>query len=451
MKKILFCVAIAGLILSTSAAAKTPWMRKHPDVSWRYLERWEKEHQWLTPAREGRIYFQKHEVGQARPLLEKAVEEGADDGRLLYELGYSCRVGGDNEAALDYLDRAARLLARDDPGHLYHFNALYLAGLIREERGEETQALSNYEEALRLRPDLAPLRYRKAYLLVRRGETSAAREEIARVLERDPGSGAANFFAGLLALESGDLTGAEQHLGRARSAGVEPGPVLYALGHVSLGRGDSEAAIARFEGALEADPGNRDALAALANLSYREDDLARARKYFQLLAAREPSAARWHYNLGVVYRDLGLEELSGQSLAEARRLDPELRTLEKITPAAAGPFNEAGELLEDGQPRAAIELYREALAADPFFIPAHYNLAIACRRAGEGRRALRQYDRLLRIDPDYGPARLNAGIIAVEQKDRPAAARHLRRYLELEPDSPQAGLVRRYLREMRGW
>lgn len=451
MKIILLIAALGCLNFPLSAGAQTPWMRRYPDVSWRYLENWEKEHQWLTPAREGRIYFQKHEVGQARPLLEQAVAEGAEDGRLLYELGYSCRVEGDDAAALNYLDRAARLLARDDPDHLYHFNALYLAGLIREERGEEDRALADYAEALRLRPDVAPLRGRKAYLLARKGQTAAARAEIEEVLKRNPGSGSALFLAGIFALEEGEYDAAERYLQLALSAGAAPAPVHYALGFLARNQDQPRQALSHYENALAADPGHRDALAALANLSYREDDLDRARKYFELLSAREPDRGRWYYNLGVIYRDLGRDDLSQAALAEARRLDPNLVSSPGIAAAAAPPFQRAGELLENGRPRAAAEIYREALAEDPFFTPAHYNLAIAYRRAGEGRRARRQYDRLLRIDPDHGPAHLNSGIIAVEFKDRPAAAFHLRRYLQLEPDSPQADLVKRYLREMRGW
>ncbi len=448
--KILSAVVIL-LVVVPAARAKTPWMRRHPDVSWRYLERWEREHQWLTPAREGRLYFQKYEVGRARELMEQAVAEGAEDGKLFYELGYSCRVEGDDRAALGYLDRAAQMLARDDPGHLYHFNSRYLAGLIREELGDEAGALADYRAALRIRPEVAPLRYRKAYLLFRRGETAAARAEVERVLEREPDSGPALFLAGLFALEEAEYPAARQYLERALAAGADPAPVHYGLGYLALQRGRPGEALDRYESALAADPGHRDALVALANLSYREDDLERARQYFRILAEREPDRARWHYNLGVVYRDLGFDGLSERSLAEARRLDPELVTRERIAVEASAPFLRAGELLEEGRPRPAIDLYREVLAEDPFFLPAHFNLAVAYRRAGEGRRASRQYERLLRIDPDYAPARLNAGIIAVEFRDRPAAARHLRHYLRLEPDSPQADLVKRYLREMRGW
>jgi len=451
MKKFLFLAAAGCLLIAPAIPAQTPWMRRHPEVSWRYLERWEKEHQWLTPAREGRIHFSLYEVGRARTLLEQAVAQGAEDGRLLYELGYSCRVEGDNQSAFRHLERAAELLAETDPGHLYNFNARYLSGLILEERGDDAGALDRYSAALALRPEVSALRYRRAYLLSRQGETSSARAEIEEILEREPDSGPALYLAGLLALENDELSSARSRLERALAAGAEPAPVQYALGYVALRREEIPEAFRRYRAALAAAPGHRDALVSLANLSYREDDLDRAREYFELLAEREPDRGRWHYNLGVVYRDLDREELSRQSLDRARRLEPELFARDRPAAEAPGSFLRAGEALGEGRYREAIALYRQALAEDPFFVPAHFNLAVAYRRSGQGRRALRQYGRLLRIDPDQGPAHLNAGIIAVEFKDRPAAARHLRRYLQLEPESPQADLAKRYLREMRGW
>jgi len=58
MRKIVL-LAVWLLLISSSASAQTRWMKQHPDVSWKYLARWEKDHQWLTPARIGKLHFQK--------------------------------------------------------------------------------------------------------------------------------------------------------------------------------------------------------------------------------------------------------------------------------------------------------------------------------------------------------------------------------------------------------
>ena len=451
MKKIVLLFACL-FFLSSFVSAQTRWMRLHPDVSWKYLEQWEKKHQWLTPAREGRIHFQNHELGLARERLETAVAEGAEDGRLLYELGYCCQAQGDAAKALRHYLEAVDLLARLNPDHLYHFNAEYLIGVLYEDKGERERALDHYDRALKLRPETGPLRYRKAFVLHRLGRLDESLAEIERVLELTPDSGSANYLAGLLSLERGDLLAARKYLETAASHGVEEVSIDYCLGYISSRQGRYEAAIAYYEKAIRGDPAHREARIALANLAYEQDDLGRSREHFECLTQLEPSVARWHYNLGVVCRLLEMDEMAGRELDEARRLDPDLVFLTGRPPEGVPAlFIRAAQMQAEENYSRAIALYREALAEDPFFLPSRYNLALAYSTGGERNKALRQYSRLLRIDPDYSPAHLNAGILAYQKKRRQDAAHHLRRYLILEPDSLQADLIKRYLRDLRGW
>jgi len=438
-------------MLSSTASSQTRWMRLHPDVSWNYLKEWEKEHSWLTPAREGKIFFQKHRVGEARTLLEQAVAEGSDDGRLFYELGYCCQAEGDNEKALRYYREALARLARRDPEHLYHFNAEYLIGALCEEKGEDEEALSHYENALKLRPETAILYYRKAYIFHRQGHSDQSLAEIRRVLELTPDSGSALYLAGVLSLERGDLPSARKYLEKAVRNGAEASSAFYCLGAVSSRTGRYEDAIEYYEKALQADPEHREARIALANLFFERDDFSGARKHLEWLVRREPAVARRHYNLGVVYRQLEMDEEAGRELEEARRIDPDLVFLSGYPlEGVAALFTEANQSQAEGDYQRAIILYRQARAEDPLFIPIRYNLALAYAARGERNQAIRQYTRLLRIDPDYGPAHLNLGILAFKKKLR-SAAYHLRKYLELKPDSGQADLIKRYLRELRGW
>jgi len=427
-------------------------MRRHPDVSWKYLARWEQEHQWLTPARIGKLHFQKHEVGLARQKLEIAVKEGAADGRLLYELGYCCRVQGDNDQALEYLSQAAEKLARDDPGHIYHFNSEYLIGAIFEDKNEVARALTHYENGLRLRPDTPPLHYRKAYLLHQQGKIESSLAEITKVLALAPNSGAAAYLAGILSIERGDLPGARIYLLQAIENGETGGAAYYCLGFIASAEGSNEESIEYYLKALLAEPGHREAMIALANLYYEEDNLSEARKYYEALVEKEPSSGRRHYNLAVVYRGLEMDEKADAELAEARRLDPDLQFLTRAEGEDVPEYFAEDARLQQGKKyREAIDLYRRALLADPFYIPTRYNLAIAYNEKGERTRAIRQYSRLLRIDPNFAPAHLNLGILAYEKKERRISAFHLRKYLSLEPDSPRTDLIQRYLHDLRGW
>ncbi|MEA1927810.1 MAG: tetratricopeptide repeat protein [Candidatus Auribacterota bacterium] len=427
-------------------------MRLHPDVSWKYLARWEKEHQWLTPARIGKLHFQKHEVGRARKQLETAVEEGASDGRLLYELGYCCLVQEDNEKAFEYLSQAAEKLVRDAPDHIYHFNSEYLIGTIYEEQNSPDSALTHYDNALALRPETPALHYRKAYLLHKRGNFAQSLNEIEQVIKLSPHSGSAAYLAGIISLENGDLSAARTHILNAIKNGEENNASYFCLGFISSRQGRGKEAIEYYKQALELEPDHRETLLALANRYYEEDNLSAAREYFESLVAEEPDSARRHYNLGVVYRGLDMNEAAEKELAEARRLDPDLVFLSRPAGDDVPELFAAGARLQrEGKQREAIALYRRALFSDPFYLPTRYNLAIAYNARGERSRAIRQYSRLLRINPDFSPAHLNLGILAYKKKQRTHAAFHLRKYLSLEPESPREELIKRYLHDLRGW
>lgn len=451
MKKIILSFVCLS-VFSSSVYTQTRWMRLHPDVSWKYLAQWEQKHQWLTPARIGKLHFQKHEVGRAREQLEAAVAEGAEDGRLFYELGYCCRVQGDNDKALEYLRQAAEKLARDDPDHIYLFNSEYLIGVIYEDKNETERALSHFENGLRLRPDTPALHYRKAYILHKQGNLELSLAEIKQVIKLSPNSGSAAYLAGILSLEKDDLPAARTYLLNAIKDGEEKGATYYCLGCISSRQGRYEEAVEYYRKALETEPDKRETLLALANLYYEQDNLVAAREYYESLVVMEPASARGHYNLAVIYQGLDMNEAARKELAEARRLDPDLVFLSK--PAAEDVpelFADAARLQKGGKYEDAIDLYRRALLSDPFYLPTRYNLAIAYNARGERTRAIRQYSRLLRIDPDFAPAHLNLGILAYQKKQRKESAFHLRKYLTLKPESPRTELIQQYLRDLRDW
>jgi len=239
---------------------------------------------------------------------------------------------------------------------------------------------------------------------------------------------------------------------RAIENGASEGAAYYCLGSVSSAEGKYEKAGGYYRNALQAVPDHFEATIAIANLYYEQDNLAAARKYYEVLAKMEPSSARRHYNLAVVYRGLEMDEEAEASLAEARRLDPELVFLTRAEGNDVPElFAEGARLQKEGKQKESIDIYHRALLADPFYIPTRYNLAIAYNGCGKRNQAMRQYSRLLRIDPEFAPAHLNLGILAYEKKEQEDAAFHLRKYLALEPDSPRKELIQRYLHDLRGW
>ncbi len=424
-------------------SALTPWMRKHPEASWNYLKNWERRHEWFTPRREGRLMFESERLAEAEAFLERALAEGGADGALFYELGYCRWATGRPAEAFELMGKAAAWYAGNRPGHLYHFNSLYLRAGYLEETGRPEEALAEYAAAEALSPGSGALLLKMAGLNLELGRTEEALSGLGRIPPEDPGAAAAAALAASIHFEKGDLEQAARELARA---GEEPF-ALYLSGQISARRGDPGSALALYDLALKSDPDLRGARIAAANLAYSEGDLGGARARFLELVRREPGEARWRYNLGVILREAG-EGGSEEYLRQARELDPSLA-------AVSVPVSETStlvsELLRSGDFGEAERISRFQLEEDPFRVPARFNLALALQGQGRVGPAILQYERILRIVPDHAPAHLNRALLALERKDSAAAARHFRRYLDLDPGSPQEAEIRLRLRRLRGW
>lgn len=426
-----------------SVSALTPWMRQHPEVSWDYLKSWEGRHEWFTPRREGRLRFESDRLPEAEAFLERALAEGGADGALFYELGYCRLASGRPAEAFELMDRAAAWYAGNRPGHLYHFNSLYLRAGYLEETGRLEDSLAEYAAAEALSPGSGAVLLKMAGLNLELGRAEEALSDLGRVPSGDPAAAAAAVLAASVHLDQGNLEQAARELARA---GDMPG-AFYLSGCLAARQGDSEDALALYDRALKADPLLRAARIAAANLAYCEGDLAGARARFLELARLEPGEARWPYNLGVIRREAG-ESGFEEHFRQARELDPSLAG----APAAVSEESTlVSELLRAGDFGEAERISRLQLEGDPFRITARFNLALALQGQGEVGAAILQYDRVLRIVPGHAPAHLNRALLALERKDSVSAARHFRRYLELEPGSSQAPEIRRCLRRLRGW
>ncbi len=160
-------------------------------------------------------------------------------------------------------------------------------------------------------------------------------------------------------------------------------------------QGQAEQAIAAFERAVAAAPGEPQAVAALADCLFA---LGRAD---EAIAALEAGVARAPH-----------------------------------APALA--FKLAGALRTAGRLEQAISLYRGLLARDPNIAEAHGNLGNALTRAGRFAEAIESFRRALALKPGSAVTCYNLAKALEEVSDWPGAEAAYRRALQLQPDFAEA-------------
>lgn len=120
--------------------------------------------------------------------------------------------------------------------------------------------------------------------------------------------------------------------------------------------------------------------------------------------------------------------------ARADRKDP-------IAPYNLGAVRLAAELCGE-----AALAFRQAIARDPQFVEARYNLAAACERLDKPDLAREQLIEALRIDSAYADARFNLAQLELKRGALLDARMHFERYLASGPSPEWADIARRAIR-----
>ena len=90
----------------------------------------------------------------------------------------------------------------------------------------------------------------------------------------------------------------------------------------------------------------------------------------------------------------------------------------------------------EGQNEAAINHYRQALAVDPEYPDAHYNLGNTYTSFENRNEAVNHYRKMLSKESGYAPAHINRGNALKAQGEFEAAAHHYYAAKILDPDNP---------------
>ena len=138
-------------------------------------------------------------------------------------------------------------------------------GLFLAESGDSVAAEGAYRKALELSPAFVPAMLNLADLYRANGLDNKARPLLERAMKVAPGDPAPQHAMGLLLVRQGELGAAVGYLGQA--ATLAPNDIRYGYVHAVARweNGDRQGAVSALEALLEAHPGNRELIMALAS------------------------------------------------------------------------------------------------------------------------------------------------------------------------------------------
>jgi tetratricopeptide (TPR) repeat protein len=107
------------------------------------------------------------------------------------------------------------------------------------------------------------------------------------------------------------------------------------------------------------------------------------------------------------------------------------------------PFNLGNVFDAQGRPADAKIAWQIAIARDPAFAEAWYNLAMAAEDEAQNDLAVAEYRRAVQAQPDYADAHFNLGLLLTKLDRFDEALAVWERFLELEPQSGQQATAKR--------
>ncbi|MDE3083758.1 MAG: tetratricopeptide repeat protein [Verrucomicrobiota bacterium] len=240
--------------------------------------------------------------------------------------------------------------------------AHYNLGTALFDAGRFAEAISHFQEAMRLKADYLLVRNNIGNALFRLGRAKEAIDQYQELLRLKPDDAAAHEN----------------------------------LGNTFLQMGRMDEAVGQYEEVLKLKPGSAEAHDSLGNALLLSGRMEEAMNRYQEALRLEPDSAKIHYDFGTALARTGRQAEAVGQYQEALRLKPTL---------VAAHNNLGAILVQMGRMDEAVEQYQEALRLKPDYIGAHFNLGNVLLRMGRNLDAMDQYREVLRLDPDNAAAR----------------------------------------------
>ena len=343
---------------------------------------------------------------------------------------------------------AAELYDQAEP-HLLNARALdrgelawpyYLAHASRL-RHHADQAITYFEDVLRISPDHVPALVWLGTLHADSGRADLAEPLLTKAVSLDPRSAAAHFELGKAALAAGDPARAVTHLEAALAADPGADGVHYALAMAYRARGDEQRAAShvrlwRDERLYPVDPLMAEITGLLKTAVVYEIRGTQAmddRKWSE-------AAALFREGLKIAPRDATLHQNLGTALylgGDPQGAEAEFEEAARLLPGYARALFSLGILMEErGRDQAAIDRFSQAVASDPTMLNARSSLADALRRSGKLDAAIAEYAAVVKADPSASQARFGQAMALVRLRRYGEARVVLEEAARAHPDQP---------------
>ncbi len=218
--------------------------------------------------------------------------------------------------------------------------------------------------------------------------------------------------------------------------------VHYILGLSFLREQDYTSALKQFMLAEKKAPHRADIQGALAQAYQLKKAYPDAERHYLLAVEHSQQDPQYQTNLAALYLDM---QRWDDALTYFRKASGNLlfRSPEVAFTGAGFAYFQKGDYLD------AVIAYREALAREPGYVPAHFRLGEAYYALDKIDLAIEAFQDTLRLSPDFAQAHYKLALSYMKEQEPEKAAESFNEVLRLAPNSEWAKLSRDYLKLLK--
>lgn len=387
-------------------------------------------------ALEATTYFQVQYWRDGTSLFQHAVDVTENNWLAHSNLGSSLGAQGKTEEALKQYYEAIRIRPN-------YPEAQYNIGVVFATQGKVLDAMKYYEEALRIKPDYAGAHLNLGALLVEQGKTEEAIAHYTEALKALPEYAEAHYNLGICLANQGKPQEAMARYLEAIRFKPDFWRAYFNLADLLAKEGKTTEALSRYTEALRLKPEYAEAHSNLADLLVRQGRTDEALSHYSEAVRLNPDLAVAQNNLGLLLTKEGKVEEAIMHFSEALRVSPKY---EEAQTNLAKAMTSGGKIAEakvhynlgiafDGQGKLleAVAEYNEALRIKPDYAEVHNNLGVALGKLGRFSEAVTHLSEALKLKPDFVDAHNNLGIANAMQGKTADAIFHFTEVVRLDP------------------
>ncbi len=333
----------------------------------------------------GDALLARERFDEARQYFERALQSNPKEMSAYIGLGRLDMAAGKVREALAQGDKAIVADATSPAGHALRGDALLALG-------QSNEAVTAYEEALRLAPGAVNVHLALISLLVRGGDLDGATARLPAMQKVAPDAPATLYLQALVNYYRNQPQPAREAIDRLLAMMPDNPSAQLLAGAIYIQVGNQLQAQRYLESALQRLPDNPTARRLLASSLLASGEAARARTLLEPLA---DSGA-----------DANTLTLAGQAFLAA------------------------------GDPRQATAYFSRAVASNPQDAAAHTRLAVARMTAGETDRALAELEKAAQLDGSSGEPDVALVLAHMRARDYDKALAAQQQLEQKQPDNP---------------